>query len=346
MDDEIERLFRERPRTEEELLARLSVLPAAATRSALIARLASSGASPREVPIYVRAFAMLEASSEDLPALSALVTETAAPVEGRAVALALVRSVEPVHAQRLAQSITQAELIAMNDAQLVVVIAGIAATPFRISEISDKIARQPSGSRSLRFAQIERIRVRLGVPAALLYADLARRDDLGLGNAVVDLIVEEGGAAAGWLCETLWQGTISKAPRAYWAEVLARVYRSMGRAPTKGLRGEAYLGSVDEAGAAVALLSVTSPVDASLTLSWLRIGEGNTILSGGVKTLGDERDRDEALALCGPSMPKEPSLPAPIASAMEAPIRKMKSPTTAVLEIFAAACYFSMATHL
>ena len=91
-------------------------------------------------------------------------------------------------------------------------------TPGRLGEITEKIARQPSGSRLVRFEQIEKLRRRAGVPAALLYADTLARDDLGLGNAVLDRIVEEGGAAASWLCESLWHRSVSAQPRTRWAE--------------------------------------------------------------------------------------------------------------------------------
>ena len=343
--NDTERLFRQRPRSDEELYERLAEISADDLRRDLVARLAAHGALPREVPIYVRAFSFLGLTASDLPALTRVLLDVAAPIEGRAVALALVRSVDPTRAQELARSVTQAELLAMNDAQLLVVIAGLAATPARLPEITEKVARQPRESRLARFEQIDRLRKRARVPAAFLYEDLVRRDDLGIGDVAVDRLVEEGGAAAVWLCESLWHEASSKAPRARWADVLARVFRSSGRTGVEGLRALAFASEPDEDGVRAAVLSVESPLDGSLTLARVHVDRSGALVDGALTTLADERDLEDWLAEGPTILPRVPSETAPIAAWVEEATRRTRTSPRAAPHVFAAACWFSLAAR-
>ncbi len=346
--NETERLFQERPRTDEELQERLAEVPPADLRQGLVARLATRGALPREVPIYVRAFSRIGLSASDLPSLTGVLMDAQAPIEGRAVALALLRAIDPSRAQELARSVTPAELLAMNDAQLLVVIAGLSATPARLPEITDKIARQPRESRLARFEQIDRLRRRAGVPAALLYEDLVRRDDLGLGDVAVDCLVEEGGAASVWLCESLWHDAPSKAPRARWADVLARFFRSSGRPSAPPLRVRVFASepNEEEEGARFILLSVESPLDESLTLARVRLDGAGTLTNGVITTLADERDLEDWLSEGETLLPRTPSPPAPLVALVEEALRRTRTPPRAAPELFAAACWFSLAARL
>ncbi|MDI1447749.1 hypothetical protein [Polyangium sp. 6x1] len=343
--NDTEHLFRQRPRSDEELYERLAEITKDELRRDLVARLAAHGALPREVPIYVRAFAYLGLTASDLPSLTRVLLDARAPIEGRAVALALVRSVDPARAQELARQVTQAELLAMNDAQLLVVIAGLAATPARLPEITEKVARQPPESRLARFEQIDRLRKRARVPAAFLYEDLVRRDDLGIGEAAVDRIVEEGGAAAMWLCESLWHEAPSKAPRARWADVLARIFRSSGRTTVEGLRALAFASEPGEDGARTAVLSVESPLDGSLTLARLRVDASAALVDGALAPLADERDLEDWLSEGPELLPRVPSSMASVATWVEAALRRTSTPPRSAPQLFAAACWFSLAAR-
>lgn len=343
--NDTERLFRQRPRSDEELYERLAEITKDELRRDLVARLAAQGALPREVPLYVRAFSFLGLTMSDLPALTSVLLDARAPIEGRAVALALVRSVDPARAQELARQVTQAELLAMNDAQLLVVIAGLAATPARLPEITEKIVRQPLESRLARFEQIDRLRKRARVPAAFLYEDLVRRDDLGIGDVAVDRIVEEGGASAVWLCESLWHEAPSKAPRSRWAEVLARLFRSSGRANVEGLRALAFASEPGEDGARTTVLSVESPIDASLTLARVRVDASGALADGVLTTLADERDLEDWLSEGPELLPRVPAPMASIAPWVEDATRRTRTPPRAALPLFAAACWFSLAAR-
>ncbi|MDI1435187.1 MULTISPECIES: hypothetical protein [Polyangium] len=343
--NDTEHLFRQRPRSDEELYERLAEITKDELRRDLVARLAAHGALPREVPIYVRAFAFLGLTTSDLPALTRVLLDARAPIEGRAVALALVRSVDPTRAQELARQVTQTELLAMNDAQLLVVIAGIATAPARLPEISEKVARQPLESRLARFEQIERLRKRARVPAAFLYEDLVRRDDLGIGDGAVDRIVEEGGAAAVWLCESLWHEASSKASRARWADVLARVFRSSGRASVEGGRALVFASERGEDGARTAVLSVESPLDGSLTLARVHVDASGALADGALTTLADERDLEDWLSAGPALLPRVPSPMASIAPWVEDAARRTSTPPRAAPYTFAAACWFSLAAR-
>ncbi|MRG90616.1 hypothetical protein [Polyangium spumosum] len=344
--NETERLFRHRPRSDEELYERLAEISTAELRRDLVARLAAHGALPREVPIYVRAFSFVGLTASDLPALTRVLLDVGAPIEGRAVALALVRSVDPGRAQELARSVTQAELLAMNDAQLLVVIAGLSATPARLPEITEKVARQPRESRLARFEQIDRLRKRAKVPAAFLYEDLVRRDDLGIGDVAVDRIVGEGGAAALWLCESLWHEASSDTSRARWADVLARVFRSSGRAAAEeGPRALAFASDPDVDGARTAVLSVESPIDGSLTLARVHVDGSGALVDGALTTLADERDLEDWLSEGPAILPRVPAETASITAWVERATRRTRTPPRSALHLFAAACWFSLAAR-
>jgi len=337
--DEIEHLFQERPRSEEELRRRLGGLMRSAAREQLIQRLGAKGALPVQVSTYVRTFAFLGLSRDDLGGLSDIVLDSRASLSGRAVSLALVRSIDGGQAQELARKVPSTELLAMNDAQLLVVIAAMPQTPERIREITEKIARQKPESHLARFQQIDALRKRLGVPAALLYADLLAHEDLRLGEAVVDCLVEEGGAAAAWLCASLFYNADRKLSRDRWADVSARLYRSPRRVPIDGLSVQTFATRGD-GGAHLGLVSIESPVDHSFTLVGLRAVAPDRFDRCEVLTLADAQDLDRILDFY-PGMARSSVLPSELA-VIEEVTRRSEPPAPTLTMVFAAACYVSM----
>src|SRR4051812_28820080 len=173
-------LFTEPPRSGPEFRARLAPLDPGNARRRLFERLHELGAPPRVSVTLVGALGLLGLSEEDLPALCDLLLDERAALSGRAVALALLTALDPARAQELACRLSPDDLMALNDAQLTSVIASMPTTPARFAEITHKLAQKAPDARMLRLGQIERIRRRLGIPAALLYRDALGRAELGL----------------------------------------------------------------------------------------------------------------------------------------------------------------------
>lgn len=338
-------LFASPPRSLAELRARLVPVPPALGRQSLLARLTEVGAPPRDTATLVGALRALGLGEADVPALSALLLDTSAELSGRAVALALLSSLDSARAQELARRLSPDDLMTLNDAQLTTVIAALPTTPDRVNEIAQKLVRQPPEARPLRFAQIERIRRRLGIPAALLYRDALGHEALGLDAPILDLLVEEGGEGAMIRITELWQASSSAEAQARWATALGRLHQLEGRPAVEIGRGDAWTGRSPE-GAAAVILSLTSAVDGSLTLVSAQIEgaapsrEAAPILTGTVVTLALQRDLDELLA--GIDSAAETSL-AEAGARVEAAARAgSELPRGA----FAAACFFALARRI
>jgi hypothetical protein len=345
-DEVVEKLFTHRPRTESDLRARLCETPPVDARRALVTRLGRAGAAPSEVATYVRALDILGLSAAELPSLTAILLDTEAPIAGRAVALALTSALDPNHAQAMARCVSAQDLLAMSNAQLTAVIAGMPSTPARAAEITDKLVRQPANTRARRLAQIDRMRTTLGVPAAFLYRDALGRDDLGLGDALVAPIVEEGGVGAAMRIEALWQEAKNEAHRSRWAEVLSRVYRAPGRPPAAGLVARAYASHSDANAGRRAVLSVTSPVDGSLTLARVRCDGSGAIVEGAMTSLSDTQELEEWLLMGPEPLPREPLPAAEVGAWVEEAARKTSAEAALDPILHAAVCYFAMAARL
>lgn len=335
-----EGLFASPPRSEAALRARLAPVEPARGRRILLERLAREGAPPRDSATLVSALGVLGLGEADVPALAALLLDTAAPVSGRAVALALLSALDPVRAQALARGLSPDDLMALNDAQLTAVIASMPTTPARVTEITQKIAHQPPGARGLRLAQLERIRRRLGIPAALLYHDVIGKEELGLEGPLVDLLIEEGGEGAAIRIEELWQASSDEEARARWSAALSRLHQVQGRPAVDVASGvEAWVG-VEASGAAVVILSLPSALDGSLTLARAGIAPGSR-LEGKVVSLVSHRELDGLLAEVG-SVEKAPLADA--GARVEAAARGARAPLG--LDTFAALCFFALGRRL
>ncbi len=345
-EEVVEELFTHRPRTESDLRARLCETPAVDARRALVTRLGRAGAAPSEVATYVRALDILGLSAAELPSLTAILLDAEAPIAGRAVALALTSALDPAHAQAMARCVSAQDLLAMSDAQLTAVIAGMPGTPARAAEITDKLVRQPQATRARRLAQIDRMRTTLGVPAAFLYRDALGREDLGLGDGLLAPIVEEGGAGAVMRIEGLWQESKDDAHRSRWAEVLSRIYRASGRPPTPGLVAEAYASEPDANEGRRAVLSVTSPVDGSLTLARVRCDASGAIVEAAMTSLSDAQELEEWLATASTPMARKPLPAAEVGAWVEAAARKTSAEAALDPILHTAVCYFAMAARL
>jgi hypothetical protein len=338
----LEGLFASPPRSLAELRARLAPVEPAVGRQRLLARLAEVGAPPRDTATLVGALRALGLGEADVPALGALLLDASAEVSGRAVALALLSSLDSGRAQELARRLSPDDLMTLNDAQLTTVIAAMPTTPDRVIEIAQKLARQPAESRPLRFAQIERIRRRLGIPAALLYRDALGHETVGLDGPILDLVVEEGGEGAMIRITELWQASPGAEAQARWATALGRLHQVEGRATVEIRRGEAFIGRSPE-GVAAVILSLTSVIDGSFTLASAQIGEDAPILTGSVASLSSQRDLDELLA--GIRAVEETSL-AEAGARVEAAARDPRAGGKMARAGFAVACFFALARRI
>jgi hypothetical protein len=340
-------LFERRPRTELELRARLAPVDPDAGRGLLIERLRTIGAPPRDSATLVGALQVLGLGAGDLPPLEALLVDPEAKVSGRAVALALVSALDPGRAQSIARALPADHLMAMNDAQLTSVIATMPAAPARTAEITHKLQSQPVGSRLLRFAQIERIRRRLGIPAALLYRDALAHDDPALGDSLADRIAEEGGEGAMILLEQTWRAASEPEVQARCMRALTRLHRApiaAAAAAREGLEGWILDGEPSAEGSSAAVC-FESAVDGSFTIATARLSPAGAIDAAAVVILAS---RPEVVALVsgehGRALVSAPASAA--GDRVEEAARRMRAAEAPVsLEIHAAICFFGLASR-
>lgn len=296
----------------------------------------------------------------DLAGLADLLVDSGAALSGRAVALALVSGLDPARARSIAQTLPGGELMAMNDAQLTSVIATMPAAPARTAEITQKLRSQPQGARPLRFAQIERIRRRLGIPAALLYRDALAQEDLGLGDSLADRVVEEGGEGATILLEQIWRASSHAETQATCMRALTSMQRaSSGPAAREPTSADSELGGrptsdsvegwilTDEpaSGAIAAVLCFKSALDGSFTIATAQLTAAGSIQAAEVVSLASRREVESIVAgERGRAFVSAP--PAEIGARVEQAARAMRVAEAPIaLEIHAAICFFSMAAR-
>lgn len=338
--------FTDPPRSEADLRARIAGIDPAAGRRIILDRLARSGAPPRESAMIVSLLSVFGVGEGDVAALGELCANDRAVCSGRAVGLAVLSAIDPGSAAQIARRLSPDELLAINDAQLTSVIASMPATPARVTEITQKLLRQPEGARTIRLGQIERIRRRLGIPAALLYRDAIGREDLGLAAPIVDLLVEEGGAAASILLERLAATSASPEATARWTAAIARLYQAARRPAVEVPRIEAWRAE-SEQGAIEVAIALESAVDGSLTIATASIAAGSAaIAEGSAVSLAPRRTLDEALGALGAQA--EIGIAAAAAEVEAAAQKTYARAGEADLSggIFAAISYFSLAGGL
>jgi hypothetical protein len=353
-------LFEDRPRTELELRDRLASIEPDAGRRLLIERLRELGAPPRDSPTLVGALQVLGLGAGDLPALADLLLDSGAAISGRAVALALVSALDPARARAIVQSLPGGDLMAMNDAQLTSVLATMPAAPARAAEITQKLRSQPQGSRPLRFAQIERIRRRLGIPAALLYRDALARGDLGLGDSLADRVVEEGGEGATILLEQIWRASTDAEVQATCMRALTRMQRTNsgpaaqatasagsepGGVPTSESAEGWMVAGEPPAEAISAAIGFKSAIDGSFTIVTAELTPEGSIHAAEVVSLASRREVESIVSgERGRALVSAPL--AEIGQRIEQAARLMRVAEAPIsLEMHAAICFFSMAAR-
>lgn len=284
----------------------------------------------------------------DLPVLSDLLLDSGAAISGRAVALALVSALDPARARSIAQALPGGELMAMNDAQLTSVLATMPAAPARTAEITQKLRSQPQGARPLRFAQIERIRRRLGIPAALLYRDALAQEDLGLGDSLADRVAEEGGEGATILLEQIWRASSHAETQATCMRALTRMQRTRSApAAQESASAEGWMLADEPSPEAIAAaLCFKSALDGSFTIVTAQLTPAGSIQAAEVVSLASRREVE--LIVSGERGRAPVSAPpAAIGARMEQAARRMRAAEAPIsLEIHAAICFFSMAARL
>jgi hypothetical protein len=342
----LEGLFAAPPRSAAALRAQLAPLDPAEGRRRLLARLHEVGAPPRDSVTMLGALGVLGLGEADLPAIHELLVDPRAALTGRAVALALLSALAPSRAQEVARSLAPGDLMALNDAQLTTVLASMPTTPARVTEITQKLARQAPGARTIRLGQIERIRRRLGIPAALLYRDALEHAELGLDAPLLELVMGEGGQGAAIRFEQLWRASAGAEAEARWAQAVARLYQVKGRASVEIPRREAWVSALSS-GATALVLRLESAVDGSFTLASIRLAAADAmILDGTVVSLASPREADEILGQLESSA--KASL-AEVSARVETAAQKARSGRSGAdlsSETFAALCFFSLAGRL
>lgn len=343
-------IFAAPPRAVGELRSRLEAAEPAIGRELLLDRIGREGAPPRMTAVIVNALRALGLGEGDVPALAALLLDGGAAVSGRAVALALLSALDAARAQEIVRRLDGNDLMALNDAQLMSVIASIPTTPARVAEVTQKIAQQPKGSRRLRLAQLERIRQRLFIPAALLYHDALGNEELGLDAVLIDILVDEGGAASARLFEARFREARSGADEARFTTALARLHGAGARLPLPGPRGQAWAASRSRAewDEETFVFSFESAVDGSLTVATLTIASeasgANPMFSGSSGSLCPREELDDLLG----SLEAPGPLPCAEAGArVEAMIARGGSEAKpGSMETFAALAYACLARRL
>lgn len=297
----------------------------------------------------------------DLPMLADLLLDSGAEISGRAVALALVSALDPARARSIAQALPGGELMAMNDAQLTSVIATMPAAPARTTEITQKLRSQPQGARPLRFAQIERIRRRLGIPAALLYRDALAQEDLGLGDSLADRVVEEGGEGATILLEQIWRASSHAETQATCMRALTSMQRASSSPAARGsASADRELGDTTTSDSAEGWILTDDPssdvisaavcfksaLDGSFTIATAQLTSAGSIQAALVVSLASRREVESIVASeRGRAFVSAP--PAAIGARIEQAARSMRVAEAPIsLEIHAAICFFSMAARV
>ena len=297
----------------------------------------------------------------DVPVLADLLLDSGAEISGRAVALALVSALDPARARSIAQTLPGGELMAMNDAQLTSVIATMPAAPARTTEITQKLRSQPQGARPLRFAQIERIRRRLGIPAALLYRDALAQEDLGLGDSLADRVAEEGGEGATILLEQIWRASSHAETQATCMRALTSMQRASSSPAARGsASADRELGDTTTSDSAEGWILTDDPssdvisaavcfksaLDGSFTIATAQLTSAGSIQAAPVVSLASRREVESIVASeRGRAFVSAP--PAEIGARIEQAARSMRVAEAPIsLEIHAAICFFSMAARV
>jgi hypothetical protein len=247
----VEDLFDCPPVTESELEQRLSGASPRSMQQALFEHLEKKEIEPDVFFLFLDMFRSVGAESVKKQLLD-LAMNKKASTDARALAVAVLELNTPEVTPRLIRQLPPEVVERLNELPLIERVTTILADAREASTLVDLMMQGPVDMRRVIQQDLERVRRRMGAPAALVYAYALRERELKpLHQAMLDAVVEDGGPLSTALLEALRDETTDeKAARAIQKALLSIRTREIEKPPEEPA-GTAFLGSCDGQGAFV-----------------------------------------------------------------------------------------------
>jgi hypothetical protein len=267
------------PVNESELERRLSGASSRSIQQALLEHLEQEEVEPDVFFLFLDMFRIVGGETVK-KWLFDLAVDRKVSADARALAVAVVSIIAPEVQPRLAGQLPPEVAERLGELPLIDLIMTILTDAREARSLVDLIMQGPMDMRRMVLRDLERVRRRMGAPAALIYAYALRERELRpLHQLMLDAVADDGGPLSAALLEALRDETTDeKAAKAIQKALLNLRTREIEKPPGEPT-GTAFLSSCDGQGAFV-MFACLENADGSVTTADLCIRAGQEVRGG------------------------------------------------------------------
>ncbi len=284
------------PATDTEIPERLRDVDPVHARRVLVERLRSSEPTDPETELFMALFSHLGIGEQRSP-MAEIVVDDDQSHRVRAYACGLLATEDPMLAERLMDSLSVEDRIAIIDVPFVDMLVWAQADPRAGDQLAMALDSLDPEAQALTFERLERHRQRVGTGAVSAYGPALRKGRAtGLHRFMLDALVEESAPEGLELVRIMRDAEREPNVRRRWQAALLRMgTRAIDPSSQRDAPpGRAYLSSCDQLGDFVLLGCVDNP-DGSVSVANVCIRAGAEIRGGFVLLRQTPRDIDEIL---------------------------------------------------
>lgn len=293
----IDDLFARPPATDTEIPQRLRGVNPEHARQVLVERLRESEPTDPETELFMALFGHLGVGDQRTE-MAEIVVDDGQSHRVRAYACGLLATEDPDLAERLMDSLSIADRIAIIDVPFIDMLVWAQADPRAGDQLAAALDGLDDDAQVMTFERLENHRRRVGTGAVSAYGPALRRGRAtGLHPHMLDVLVEESSPEGLELVQTMRDAEREPSARRRWQAALLRMgTRAIDPAANKDApEGRAYVSSCDHLGDFILLGCIDNP-DGSVSVANVCIRAGAEIRGGFVLLRQTPDDVEEILS--------------------------------------------------
>ena len=290
-------LFARPPATDTEIPERLQGVDPEHARQVLVERLRGAEPSDPETELFMVLFGHLGVGDQRT-AMAEIVVDDDQSHRVRAYACGLLATEDPDLAERLMDSLSIADRIAIIDVPFIDMLVWAQADPRAGDQLSTALDGLDEDAQVMTFERLEDHRRRVGTGAVSAYGPALRRGRApGLHRFMIDVLVDESSPEGLELVQTMRDAEREPSLRRRWQAALLRMgTRAIDPSVRKAApEGRAYISSCDHLGDFILLGCIDNP-DGSVSVANVCIRAGGEVRGGFVLLRQTPDDVEDILA--------------------------------------------------